>query len=1588
MFTIPHKIQSKCFLALLIQSILLAALTGQEYCIPNPTNGTIYGDFIDGVSLEEIYNWNTGGQGDTNYTRYYSKANLIEGHSYSLLIRAGNYSLDTYSAWIDFNQNGIFESTEFLGSFRTSVANQESTINFTVPSDIPVGSTRLRVRCTYTTSPTPCDYHSYGETEDYNIEIKAAAPYPYSTNFNVLDKYWDLDNGLNEIEHSTASNEENMVLSFTKTTVNVINIFGEADLLIDLSSSINPELVFKYRELKNYYPLNNKLYFSDDGGDSFTEIGIFYSSDGKWQINSVDIKKYALENGLSLNSEFVIRFETATKMADSKLSAIEFDDISVKEGAELWKFQEQATNSSLYKEHYSIYNSGDFDNDGDRDSIISDVLNRNDEGTYTPLSDCGLVNLSDINSLFIDIDNDQQKEIIINGWAEANKYTKIYKYIGNDKFEEVPYALPGSIQKFIAGDLNNDGLSDLVLLHTKTYLTGNIGEILLNNGDNSFSKQPYNLIHKNTGTYRPVLIDFDNDGDLDYFIPPSTIYRNDIDSLVHIFTDINFSSASFYDYDGDGDIDIVNPTNVYINQGTYNNSSPSTPSAVSSKINGQFVNLRWKKSIDTESTHLMYNIRIGTTSGSNDVFESFSTISGDFLLNQSSNVGFNNNWYLKLPAGDYYWSVQAIDQQYNSSAFTTSQAFTIEENFTKFFNYYMDDQATVAVGDIDNNSMIDIIYTDGYIEEPFPDENYAKSILNYTPDSIVVHETGLNLFAGGFVHLYNYLNNISYGFTGYTYTESSGILTISDIYNNPLLGLREGLGVFGDLNNDGSCDQLFSLKYPYSNIYNTEIYLNENGIYNLYNHNLPDIFQGFSTYSDHVNTFTTSIAIIDYDNDLDNDIFISGVDESLNYYSHIYENNNMQFTKKEFGFIPMFKTSVDWADYDNDGDLDLLISGEDEGGNQLTSLYKNNITSFHYIDLQLNHMGAVGWGDFNADGLMDFFSEDYVYFNVGNDIFVQSEDMVSNPVKCVDFNKDGRLDLLTLNGVYINNWGNINTPPSAPQNLTHYSPDSNNITLIWDKANDAENSAGLTYNIFIGTSPDIADIVSPASDLTSGFRKIISIGNTGCDTSWNLKGLELGKYYWKVQAIDHSFEGGSWSVIDSFYVTEVSTNFSFNDVCFGSPTTFTDLSVTTDTIIAWKWLFDDGTASTEQNPTHLFQTADAFDVTLWAYSESGDSSSRTQKVIVYPAPDASFSVDPVCIGDVSYFTNHSDTSTITVNSWLWDFGNSKTSDVKDDEIQTYTASDTATLTIYATNGCWDTDTQSVIVAEIPKISIGLAAGYSNSFCKNDSTVLLVEGNENFDFQWTLNGVDITGETDTFLIVKSVNGNYGIVVTNSLANCTDEDNISILIDENPDQPSISLEPGYASYLCDGEDALLSTNMLPGHKYEWFRGESFEARNIEQIFVNKAGKYALKVTDSLTGCSNTISDTFEIAVTEAPEVPSINPWQDQEFCFGEHVLLSVEEVALLKYRWYKNGELLPNDTLSNLMVTQTGNYSLIVINPFGCMKFSKDTVDVQVNALPPKPSILITGETEFCSDINETQLSSSGTAEVFHWIFNES
>jgi hypothetical protein len=60
--------------------------------------------------------------------------------------------------------------------------------------------------------------------------------------------------------------------------------------------------------------------------------------------------------------------------------------------------------------------------------------------------------------------------------------------------------------------------------------------------------------------------------------------------------------------------------------------------------------------------------------------------------------------------------------------------------------------------------------------------------------------------------------------------------------------------------------------------------------------------------------------------------------------------------------------------------------------------------------------------------------------------------------------------------------------------------------------------------------------MSPMSDKSTGYRKVVAMGNTNHDTSWTIKGLAPGKYYWSVQAIDNCFAGSNFAVEQSFTI--------------------------------------------------------------------------------------------------------------------------------------------------------------------------------------------------------------------------------------------------------------------------------------------------------------------------------------------------------------------------------------------------------------------------------------------------------------------
>ena len=115
---------------------------------------------------------------------------------------------------------------------------------------------------------------------------------------------------------------------------------------------------------------------------------------------------------------------------------------------------------------------------------------------------------------------------------------------------------------------------------------------------------------------------------------------------------------------------------IYKNNNTLKNTTPTVPSNLNAVVNYQQIQFSWDKSTDlqTPQAGLSYNLVISSTPGACDIVTPMSIISNGFRkvvqIGNRSNINsysFNSS----LPAGTYYWGVQAIDNAYAGSAFAT-----------------------------------------------------------------------------------------------------------------------------------------------------------------------------------------------------------------------------------------------------------------------------------------------------------------------------------------------------------------------------------------------------------------------------------------------------------------------------------------------------------------------------------------------------------------------------------------------------------------------------------------------------------------------------------------------------------------------------------------------------------------------------------------------------------------------------------------------------------------------------------------------------------------------------------------------------
>ncbi|MDZ4182699.1 MAG: FG-GAP-like repeat-containing protein, partial [Candidatus Cloacimonadaceae bacterium] len=355
------------------------------------------------------------------------------------------------------------------------------------------------------------------------------------------------------------------------------------------------------------------------------------------------------------------------------------------------------------------------------------------------------------------------------------------------------------------------------------------------------------------------------------------------------------------------------------------------------------------------------------------------------------------------------------------------------------------------------------------------------------------------------------------------------------------------------------------------------------------------------------------------DNDGDADILIIGHNVGGNYNTVLYRNDGEDtFTVVTHSISPFSSGAIAWADYNGDGFLDVAIGGQTLGFLR-TELYRNDgVGGFIPVNLSHKAMPArnLSWTDYDSDGDLDLvFSGDsrgvfgtFVFRNDGNDAFTLLNagigylrdgqmavldadndgdmDLIVAGVNTMDqtvleiglndgsgnftplnhylrgakrgiidagdFDNDGDLDML-VGGLYDgsaystilrNDTSNINADPIPPLSLSH-EISSGRLHLRWSHGSDAETPRiMLSYALRMGTSPEGIDIVSPLA-LSDGSRLLHRPGPITSQRSWSIALEDLppaDTYFWSVQTIDSSFQGSVFSAEQAIFNLDIGEN--------------------------------------------------------------------------------------------------------------------------------------------------------------------------------------------------------------------------------------------------------------------------------------------------------------------------------------------------------------------------------------------------------------------------------------------------------------
>lgn len=370
------------------------------------------------------------------------------------------------------------------------------------------------------------------------------------------------------------------------------------------------------------------------------------------------------------------------------------------------------------------------------------------------------------------------------------------------------------------------------------------------------------------------------------------------------------------------------------------------------------------------------------------------------------------------------------------------------------------------------------------------------------------------------------------------------------------------------------------------------------------------------------------------------------------------------------------------------------------------------------------------------------------------------------------------------------NWSFGDTQTSADLNPAHqYGATGNyNVSLQVTANNGCNNYAEKIISIYNEPITDFQmPIVTPFCSNQNYLFDNTSTIDVGYPATWQ----------WKVNGIDVSSDEdlnfaftsttnqdisltASIPGCDNEIVKSISSlqegpivDFLFEGQCEDENVTFTNNS--SGSISSYSWDFDDGTNSTDTNPTHSFSSIGIYDVTLTAYTSSGCNNTTTKATTIYSKPQVNFHAKQPpfsCNGTPTVFEDDTPNPTDSnLSAWQWNFGDAgsgqNTSTLRNpqhvyDNAGLYDVS----LTVYTNFLCSASLQLPVTISQTP------VADFSYSAPCEDVSVHFTDGSPGIinSWEWQIGSTTYSTQNPTHIFANAGNTNATLSITTTSNAC--------------------------------------------------------------------------------------------------------------------------------------------------------------------------------------------------------------------------